>query len=325
MDEKVESLRKAAEIHKKVRILIKEDIKPGAKVIDICEKIENSVNELINFNVDKPLNAGIGFPCGFSINECAAHWTPTRSTEKRKIGKDDVCKIDFGVHVNGYIIDSAWTVAFNEKYDNLLNASKDATNTGLKLAGCDARIKEISASIEEVINSYDIELDKKKYQIKPVRSLCGHQIEKYKIHHKKAIPIISMPYYNEKMKEGEFYAIETFATTGTGNVIERGQCNHYMVDYLNQKPKNFRDLKTSEKCLLKKLFKTRLTLPFCQRWLVPMDLTQCEKDLKSLVNRNIINEYPPLYDKLGSYVSQFEHTIMIYNDKTEILSRGEDY
>ena len=73
--------------------------------------------------------------------------------------------------------------------------------------------------------------------IKPVRSLCGHQIEKYKIHHKKAIPIISMPYYNEKMKEGEFYAIETFATTGTGNVIERGQCNHYMVDYLNQKPK----------------------------------------------------------------------------------------
>ena len=81
MDEKVESLRKAAEIHKKVRSLIKEDIKPGAKVIDICEKIENSVNELINFNVDKPLNAGIGFPCGFSINECAAHWTPTRSTE----------------------------------------------------------------------------------------------------------------------------------------------------------------------------------------------------------------------------------------------------
>ena len=33
MDKKVESLRKAAEIHKKVRNLIKEDIKPGAKVI----------------------------------------------------------------------------------------------------------------------------------------------------------------------------------------------------------------------------------------------------------------------------------------------------
>ena len=124
--------------------------KVNVTVIDICEKIENCIKELIGFDEKEPLKRGIGFPCGFSINECAAHWTPTRSTESRIIHKDDVCKIDFGVHVNGYIIDSAWTVAFNEKYDNLLNASKDATNTGLRLAGCDARINEISASIEEV-------------------------------------------------------------------------------------------------------------------------------------------------------------------------------
>ena len=34
---------------------------------------------------------------------------------------------------SGRIIDSAFTVSFNPKYDNLLAAVKDATNTGIKV------------------------------------------------------------------------------------------------------------------------------------------------------------------------------------------------
>ena len=33
---------------------------------------------------------------------------------------DDVCKIDFGTHVNGRIVDCAFTLTFNDKYDKLL-------------------------------------------------------------------------------------------------------------------------------------------------------------------------------------------------------------
>jgi methionyl aminopeptidase len=325
MEEKIKSLRVAADIHKKVRKMVKDDIKPGAKILDICEKIENNVRLLSKYDTEKPLLQGIGFPCGFSVNNCAAHWTPVTSNEKRRIKKGDVCKIDFGVHVNGYIIDSAWTVAFDEKYNNLLNATRDATDMGLKLAGCDARISEISANIEEVINSYDIVLNHKRYKIKPVRSLCGHEIEKYKIHHKKAIPIIKMDNYHEKMKEGELYAIETFASTGTGNVIERGDCSHYMVDYKNEKKKNFQNMNSDEKLLLTTLYKKRSTLPFCPRWLKSYGINNYSSNLNNLVKRNIINTYPPLYDVKGSYISQFEHTILIYNDKTEVLSRSDDY
>jgi len=49
-------------------------------------------------------------------------------------------KIDFGTHIKGRIIDCAFTVAFNPVFDNLLTAVKDATNTGLREAGIDARI-----------------------------------------------------------------------------------------------------------------------------------------------------------------------------------------
>ena len=38
--------------------------------------------------------------------------------------------VDFGTHINGHIIDCAFTVAFNPKYDQLLEAVKAATNTG---------------------------------------------------------------------------------------------------------------------------------------------------------------------------------------------------
>jgi len=45
----------------------------------------------------------------------------------------DVMKIDFGTHINGRIIDCAFTVAFDPTFDPLLQAVKDATNTGIKV------------------------------------------------------------------------------------------------------------------------------------------------------------------------------------------------
>lgn len=49
----------------------------------------------------------------------AAHYSPNPG-DNTVIGYDDVCKIDFGTHINGRIIDTAFTVAFNPMYDKLL-------------------------------------------------------------------------------------------------------------------------------------------------------------------------------------------------------------
>lgn len=63
------------------------------------------------------------------------------------LSKDDVCKIDFGVHINGYLIDSAFTVAFDPKFKPLLESTKDATMTGIKTAGIDVRLCEVGEAI----------------------------------------------------------------------------------------------------------------------------------------------------------------------------------
>ena len=101
------------------------------------------------------LDCGVGFPTGCSLNHVAAHYTPNPG-DNRIITENDVCKIDFGTHVNGLIIDCAFTVAFNPMFDELLYAVQDATNQGVKEAGIDVRLGDVGAAIQEVMESYEV-------------------------------------------------------------------------------------------------------------------------------------------------------------------------
>jgi methionyl aminopeptidase len=184
-------------------------MKPGTRLIDICNHIENMARFIVN---KKGLECGNGFPTGCSLNHVAAHYTPNPG-DFRTLEYNDVCKIDFGTHVNGLIIDCAFTVAFNPQYDDLLLAVQDATETGIKEAGIDVRLGDIGGAIQEVMESYEVVINGKTYPVKAVKNLCGHTIEPYKIHAGKSVPIVKKN-DNTKMEEGELYAIETFGSTG---------------------------------------------------------------------------------------------------------------
>jgi methionyl aminopeptidase len=64
----------------------------------------------------------------------AAHYTPNTG-DKTVLQYSDVMKIDFGTHVNGRIIDCAFTWTADPRYDRLKEAVRDATNTGVREAG----------------------------------------------------------------------------------------------------------------------------------------------------------------------------------------------
>ena len=127
--------RQAAEIHRQVRQFAqKELIRPGASLLPIAEGIEEGVRALSGhqgFDVGDGLKASLGFPTGLCLNNVAAHWTPNPGGKDVILDKSDVLKVDFGVQINGRIVDSAFTIAFDHTYDNLLAAVKDATNTGI--------------------------------------------------------------------------------------------------------------------------------------------------------------------------------------------------
>jgi methionyl aminopeptidase len=122
------------------------------------------------------LNAGLAFPTGCSINNCAAHYTPNAG-DTTVLKTSDVVKIDYGTHVNGRIIDCAYTFSFDPKFDKLLEAVKESTNAGIREAGIDVRLCDIGKTVEEVMTSFEVEIDGKTHEIKPIRNLNGELLD----------------------------------------------------------------------------------------------------------------------------------------------------
>lgn len=314
--ERLEVAKKAGLIHKQIRNEINDWIKPGLKMLDIANKIENRIQELTIFDINNPIKSGIGFPTGLSLNECAAHWTPNPN-DKTILQKKDVCKIDYGIQINGVIIDSAFTISFDPIYDKLLEASKTSTEIAIKMAGPDTILGEIGAAVQENMESYEIELNGKTIPIKSIKNLTGHQIDIYQIHGGKSVPNYKID-YPIRMLEGEYYAIETFSSTGSGITNEGSECSHYMIDYTT----NYNDISLANKD--RKCFdfihKNFFTLAFCNRWLDFYDISKYNKILKNLCSTGIIKKYPPLYDIKGSFTAQFEHSIFIKDTCALVLT-----
>uniref|UniRef100_F7E5C1 Methionine aminopeptidase 2 n=1 Tax=Monodelphis domestica TaxID=13616 RepID=F7E5C1_MONDO len=309
--------REAAEAHRQVRKYVMSWIKPGMTMIEICEKLEDCSRKLIKEN---GLNAGLAFPTGCSLNNCAAHYTPNAG-DPTVLQYDDICKIDFGTHISGRIIDCAFTVTFNPKYDTLLKAVKDATNTGIKCAGIDVRLCDVGEAIQEVMESYEVEIDGKTYQVKPIRNLNGHSIGPYRIHAGKTVPIVKGGEAT-RMEEGEVYAIETFGSTGKGVVHDDMECSHYMKNFdVGHVPIRL----PRAKHLLNVINENFGTLAFCRRWLDRLGESKYLMALKNLCDLGIVDPYPPLCDIKGSYTAQFEHTILLRPTCKEVVSRGDDY
>lgn len=313
-----QDFRKGAEIHRRVRAKAQQLIKPGMPMLEIADLIENSVRAYTGN--DHTLKQGIGFPTGLSLNHVAAHYTPN-SSDKLVLKQEDVMKVDIGVHVNGHIVDSAFTLTFDDKYDLLLTAVREATYAGINEAGIDVRLNDIGAAVQEVMESYELDLNGKTYPIKCIRNLNGHNIGDYVIHSGKTVPIVANGDMT-KMEEGETFAIETFGTTGKGYVITQGECSHYA---LNQ---NIDDIKVPgdrARELLKNIKTNFGTLPWCRRYLERAGEDKYLLALNQLVRAGIVEDYAPLVDTTGSYTAQFEHTILLHPHKKEVVSKGDDY
>eukprot|EP01124_Arcella_intermedia_P027935 TRINITY_DN557_c0_g1_i2.p1 TRINITY_DN557_c0_g1~~TRINITY_DN557_c0_g1_i2.p1 ORF type:complete len:438 (-),score=95.32 TRINITY_DN557_c0_g1_i2:36-1349(-) len=310
--------RLAAEVHRRVRQDAVTWIKPGMKLIDICRRLESTNQRLVEAS---GLSRGRAFPTGCSTNHTAAHYTPNTGDETILLS-GDVLKVDFGTHVNGRIIDCAWTMCFDPVFQPLLEAVREATWTGILAAGIDVRLCDIGEQIQEVMESYEVLLpDGKVYPIKPIKNLNGHNISRYVIHGGKSVPCIKNG-DKTRMEENEFYAIETFGSTGKGYVVEDMECSHYMKDG----EVGFVNLRTPQaKQLLGYINKTYSTLAFCRRWLDDDGQTRHIAALRQLVQSGIVTALPPLCDVKGSYTAQYEHTFVLRPTCKEILSKGEDF
>ncbi|KAJ7246255.1 peptidase M24, structural domain-containing protein [Mycena haematopus] len=298
-----QNIRKGAEVHRLVRKHARKTIRVGMTMTEICENIEAGTRALAEGD---GLEAGVGFPTGVNLNNCAAHFSPNAGDN------------------TGRILDSAFTLSWDPNYDNLIAAVKAATNTGIREAGIDVRLGELGGLIQETMESYEVEIGGKVYPVKPIENLSGHTITPYQIHggsSGKSVPLVKTA-DQTKMEEGDYFAIETFGSTGRGRIVENGDCSHYARIY---DAPNVPLRLTSAKSLLKTINKNFGTLPFCRRYLDRLGESKYLLALNHLVAQGIVCDYPPLYDQIGSKTAQFEHTILLRPTCKEVVSRGDDY
>ncbi|KIJ54286.1 hypothetical protein M422DRAFT_154305 [Sphaerobolus stellatus SS14] len=316
--ETYDNIRRAAEVHRLVRKHARTYIKPGMSMTEIADMIEDGTRSLVEEN---GLESGVGFPTGLSRNNCAAHFSPNPG-DKSFLGSGDVLKVDFGVQVKGKILDSAFTLCFDPTYDTLLEAVKAATDAGIRAAGIDVRLGDIGGVIQETMESYEVEVNGKLIPVKSIENLSGHSIGPYHIHGGKSVLLVKNM-DQTKMEEGEYYAIETFGSTGRGRVIEEGECSHYAKIF--DAPANPQLKLISARNLLKSINKSFGTLPFCRRYLDRIGESKYLLALNHLIQAGVVQDYPPLVDIPGSMTAQFEHTILLRPTVKEVVSRGDDY
>jgi methionyl aminopeptidase len=310
--------KKAALIHKIVRTNVKDILKDGVKYSDIITEAKSTLNRIIK--PDK--TCGFAFPIGISVNEIIAHDSAFVGDD-RVLSKNDMVKIDIGIHNNGSIIDSAWTQLIEpdesmvDMYNPLIMATADATYSAISLSGVDMSLYDISTSIQEIIESYELSDGT---PIKAVVGLGGHDILPYKVHGSKLI--FSVP--NEQVQEGqrmtdnEIFAIETYASSGYGSFSKKSDCTHFIFNE-NTKHRQSKLLKNNVVGWVINNNK----LPFTQYDICHID--KWEKHLKNSIDDQMVIVLPALTDKIGSYTSQLEHTICVKEKGIEILSLGHDY
>ncbi|MGC8961527.1 MAG: type II methionyl aminopeptidase [Candidatus Bathyarchaeia archaeon] len=292
-----EDVLKACRIAAELRRKVSRTIHPGKPIILVCEEIEDEIRRL---------GGQPAFPCNVGINEVAAHYT-SDINDAGKIPWDGVVKIDFGVHVNGYIADTAFTIALSPRYQTLVRAVEDALEAALDSLKPGVKAGEVGAAIERTIKSWGY---------KPIRNLMGHKMERFILHAGKSIPNVSA-LDGTHILEGELYAVEPFLTTmnGEGSVVELDKGFIYRL----HREKGVKDRYAKE--LIKRIRERFYTLPFTIRWLKDeIDNPGFTNTFKQLLDNGNIKVYPILVEKRGEPVAQAEHTVLITHNGCKILT-----
>lgn len=286
-EEALEKLKRAGDIAKRVVKHVESITKPGVKILDLAINIENYIRRL---------GGEPAFPVNIDINWIAAHYTPTPADES-VIPDDSLVKVDIGVHVDGYIADTAVTICFNPIYEALVEATKKAVEKAIEVLRPGVKIAEIGRVVEDTIKSYGF---------KSIKNLSGHGLDRYVIHSGVIIPNFYDRFNVAKLGDG-VYAIEPFATNGAGLVVESDQVTIYALKTTTKK------LSGNALAIYEKIYRERQGLPFATRWYVntPVDVELFEKALVELKKQKVLVEYPVLVEKNRGMVSQFEHTVVI--------------
>jgi len=289
--EKYEKCREAGEILAQVRGEAAERVEVGTGYLELSEWVEDRIREL---------GGTPAFPLNISVDEEAAHGAAAPDDD-REIGEEMV-KLDIGVHVDGWLADTAVTVDLSGTPD-LVEAAEEALAAALDVVEPGVTTGEIGATVEDVIEGYGYN---------PVVNLTGHGLGHWEQHTEPNIPNREVR-QGVELEVGQVLALEPFATDGGGKVREGADEEIFALEretsVRNRAARQVLDQVTSE----------YRTLPFARRWL---EVPRADMALRRLKQQDVVHGYPVLKEDAGCLVSQREHTLIVTEDGCEVTTRS---
>jgi len=291
---------KAGRIAREMRGWISENIGPPLTCLEIAEKVEEEIVR----RGGQP-----AFPTGIGINGVTAHFAPQEGDETRT-SESDLVKVDYGVHVEGYVADTAVTMTENAEYQLLMEATKRALDAAISVVKRDPRTGEIGRAIEASAHQEGF---------KTISNLSGHTLEQYTVHAGKSIPNVYAP-NQPVLKRDEVFAIEPFLTLGTaaGYVVDDPVDKRVTIySLIMRKRTGVKELDA----LVDHVWNARKTLPFTPRWFAgEFGRERLPQLLAELERRRIVRGYPTLVEASGAPVAQFEHTMKLEGSSLVVLT-----
>jgi len=288
----VRSLKKAGEIAVEIKKRLKDLVTLGKSFFEIAETIEGWISEL---------GGDFAFPVNICVNDIAAHYTPV--SEDKKIESDMLVKIDFGVHVGGYPVDTAMTFYFgdNDEVKSMIQTAKKAVEVAIKTIDVGVQLSQIGDVIHDIVSEQGF---------KTIKNLTGHSLEQFELHAGKEIPTYEGAGDIGVIEEGEAYAVEVFVTNGEGYAKAIDEILIYSA--IKKLPKRLPIRIKAAKDILNFVIKRRKSLPFSIRWLKKyFDEPTVKIGISSLEQYGVLIPYPVLVEKKSGIVAQFEETVFV--------------
>jgi len=280
------------------------ECKAGKSVAELCEAGDKLITEkLAKVYKGKKVEKGIAFPTCVSINNCCGHFSPLKE-DSIELKDGDVCKIDLGVHVDGYVALVATTVVVSNgpvtgRAADAIMACQKASDVIIRMLQPGKKNSEITPLLEKCVDSFGC---------KAVDGVVSHQIKRFTTDGTKVITNKNVPGHAVQecaLEPYEAYAVDVVVSTGEGKCRELDtKCT--VFKRASDAKYNLK-MKTAREALYK-IEQTHPKMPFSLR---DIDDARTRLGITECVRRELLQPHPVLYEKEGEVVAQMKFCVLL--------------
>ncbi|KAK2956260.1 putative Proliferation-associated protein A [Blattamonas nauphoetae] len=284
---------------------------PGRPILEIADladkhlltetgKIYNQMTD------DGPIEKGIAFPTSIAINECVGNYSP-EDTETRTLKDGDVVKIDLGCHIDGYCTCASHTVLVSatpvtDRRADCITAAHAAATAAIRMLRPGNKTQDITAMIGKIA---------KVYEVSPVEGVLSHQLKRFVIDGHKVISNAASPERpapDSVIEEGDVICLDIVMSTGTGKEPRQMADRFKPTIFKHAVEESYMLKLKASRTVFSEISSKFSTFPFTTRML---ETKNPRVGLKEMLEHNMLETYPQIFEKNGEFVAQFKATVMV--------------